>query len=256
MGGVGDELAPLLLGLLELLGQIVELAAKDRQLIVSAHLDLVGIIALPDDAHGGHDPAQPPGEGTGSDDCKEDDHQIQDDGDGQDAVLQAPDQLSLIGVIFQYVGTAGQTVVDQDGRSGPGDHDTVVIIDGDDIVAPQRLDHLRKQAGTPGIGAVLVVVEHPAGIIGDDQTGGLQIAQGVHGGPGGIGVEDLLAACGGGEEEDLVHHGGVLAPVEKLLAGPGAIDVQKQHHEKGQGDIHRRIALLIAAVAQFALLTF
>ena len=76
-----------------------------------------------------------------------------------------------------------------------------------------------------------------------------------HGGPGGIGVEDLLAACGGGEEEDLVHHGGVLAPVEKLLAGPGAIDVQKQHHEKGQGDIHRRIAHLIAAVAQFALLT-
>ena len=55
MGRVGDKAASLLLGGLQTLRQFVKFVAQNGQLIVAAHVDLVGVVALPDDPHGSHD---------------------------------------------------------------------------------------------------------------------------------------------------------------------------------------------------------
>ena len=128
------------------------------------------------------------------------------------------------------------------------------MIDGDDIVAPESLDHLRKQAVPDRVRRR--VVYDASGIISDEDSGGFDIVQGVDGGMGGVGVQDLLLAHGGGKKQHLIEQGGVLAPVDELAAGLGAVDVQKQQHEKGQQDIDHGIAQLTAAIAQSALFIF
>ena len=93
-------------------------------------------------------------------------------------------------------------------------------------------------------------------VVGDEEAGDLLASKLSDGGGGSVGVQDLQFTDGGGDQEDLVHHGGVLASIEDLLAGLGAVDVQKQQHEEGQHDVDHRVAHLIAAVAQRALFTF
>ena len=61
-GVFGNEAASLLLGCLKTFRQIIEFVAKDRQLVVAAHIDFVGIISLLNDAHGVHNAVQTPGE--------------------------------------------------------------------------------------------------------------------------------------------------------------------------------------------------
>ena len=53
---IGDEPTALLLGILELFRQLVEFVSQDGQLIVASQVYLVGVVALPDNPHGGHDP--------------------------------------------------------------------------------------------------------------------------------------------------------------------------------------------------------
>ena len=250
MGGIGDELPAHLLRLAEPVRQVVELLGQDRQLVVTAEQDLVGVVTLPDDPDGGHDLPQAAGKDVGIDDAERGDDADEDHRDGQNVHLQIVDELSLVRVVFQNVGTAGELAVAEDGCRSPGGHDTVPIVDGDDIVAPEGLDHFGEEAVldvVPG-----GVIEGPARIVGDHQPGGLQIAQSPHGGTGRVCVQDLLLTQGRGDMEELVHHGRVLAAVEELLAGPGAVEVQKQHDDHGQRDVDHRIAQLVAAVAQFA----
>ena len=87
MGGVGYKLALELLGLPELVRQVVELPTQHRKLIVATHFDLVSIVALPNDAHGSHDPAQASCEGLGTEEGEYNHHQDQQPGDGQDIIL-------------------------------------------------------------------------------------------------------------------------------------------------------------------------
>ena len=138
----------------------------------------------------------------------------------------------------------------QDRGGGPGDHHAVLIVDGDDIVAPEGLDNLGKQADLIAAVGALGVVDQTAGIIGDQKPGHLQVAQGRDGRPGGSGVEHLLLTDGAADQEDLVHHGIVLAPVKDLLTGFGGVEIQKQQHQEGQHHIDRSKADLIAAIAQ------
>ena len=252
MGGIGDELPPLLLGLAELIRQVIEFIAQGGQLIVAAHFDLVGVVALPDDAHGLHDPAEPHREDLAENDGKHNDHGDQQHRHGQNVVLQHPDQLSLLGIVFQNIRTACQGVAAEDGGGGAADHHAVVVVDGDDIVAQQGLYHLRKQAKLVTGHGAQGVIYHPSGGIRDDEPGNIQIAQGINGGGCGVGVQNLLLAHSGADQKDLVHQRGVLAAVEDGLAGIGGIIVQQYQHDEGQNHIDRRISELIAAVEQLS----
>ena len=70
VGGVGDKLTALALRGLQPLRQVVEFLPQHGQLVAAAHVHLVGIIPLPDHAHGGHDPVQTTGKGVGKGDGK------------------------------------------------------------------------------------------------------------------------------------------------------------------------------------------
>ena len=197
MGRVGYKPAALLLGGLEPVCQVVEFVAEDSQLIAAAHVYLVRIVALLNDAHGIHDPAHPAGEGAGKGNGEQQHNDLQDQGDPQDRILQGQDQVALYGIVFHHVYAADHGAEIQDRGSHMGLHGAVLILPGENILALNAPDDLREQTVlSHGKGGA--VVKDQTAAVGDDDTLGILdivlIVQNVHlpdGGGDGIGIEDL-----------------------------------------------------------------
>lgn len=133
-GGVGNELTALALGGLQPLCQVVEFLAQNGQLIAAAHVHLVGVIPLPDDAHGGHDPVQTPGEGVGKGHGEGCDDNLQHQRDAKQGLLERFDQCALRGIVLRHVYAAHHGAIVDDGGRRAGVGNAVVVRPCKDVV--------------------------------------------------------------------------------------------------------------------------
>ena len=76
---------------LQTLRQIVDLLSQEGQLIMAGKRDLVGIIALLDNAHGVGNLTQAAGETDGINNGEQQYHDFQDHGNGKNVVFQGAD---------------------------------------------------------------------------------------------------------------------------------------------------------------------
>ena len=103
MGCIGNEPMTFLLRCLQTFRQIIEFITEEGQLIVARQIDLMGIVALLNNAHGMGDFAQAAGETDGINNGEQQYHDLQDHGDGKNVVFQGADQLSLLRIIFHDI---------------------------------------------------------------------------------------------------------------------------------------------------------
>ena len=248
MGGVGDKPAALLLRGLKPLGQFVELVAQNGQLVIAAHVYFVGVVALPDDAHGCHDPVQTPGEGVGKGRGEDHNDQFQQEGDAQNRALQRLDQPTLGGVVVGHVHAAHNGAVVVHRRGGPGVNGPVPVAPGADVISVQRREDFReKSVGTHGSGTA--VVQGAARLVRHQQPGHLQAFNlPDHRGDGG-GIHNLQGGNLVRGQQAFFNHAGLLALVEQVLAGDGAVDIQNQQHHKGDDHIGHGVAVLRLSIA-------
>ena len=192
--------------------------AQEGQLVGAGQGDPVGVIALLDDAHGGHDLPQPLGEPQGENAGEDDQQHFQDQSDAENGGLQIVDQGALGGVVFHHIHAAHGDAVAHHRGGGPGLDHAVMVFAGEIIVARHSFQNFRQQ-GVAALGGAGRVVEHQTRLVRDHGPGdghALQIAQGgLHRG----GVHDF-------QRHDLIHrqqafffHGRFLALVEQGLTG-------------------------------------
>ena len=255
MGSVGNELTALALGGLQPFRQVVEFLPQHGQLVAAAHVHLVGIIPLPDNAHGGHDPVQTSGKGVGKGDGKGGDDDFQHQGDAKQGLLQGFDQRALGGIVLRHVYAAHHGAIVDDGGRRPGVGDAVVVRPGKDVVPlrglfadGERLQNLRKQdIGTHGSAAA--VVQRRTAVVGDHKPRDLQAFQLVDDAGDGGAVQHLQSGNFVGGQQTFFNHGGFLALVEQLMADAGAVDIQKNQHHQRDRHIGHGIPELGVAVA-------
>ena len=234
MGGVGHKPPPLLLGDLQAAGELVELIGQLGQLVVPGQGDAVGVLPCP---HGADAPQQgphPPGEGGGKGPKEHQPRQAHHRGDQPEVALELHQQSPLAAVLLVEVHRPHHLVAVHH-RGGPTAVEHPVLVPaGEGVVALQGGDNL-PQEEVLSYGRILPgVVEHQAGLVGDDKALNLQVLQ-LGDGLGHRLTGELVGGNQGvGHQSGLVCHGGLLRAEEEVLVHNHRVGIHQ--HQQGCND--------------------
>ena len=238
MGGVGDELPPGALRLLQPVHQVVELSGNLGELIVPREDGPLVIGPLPHPPYGGLKAVQPLGELVGEHRAHGQHQHRHADGDGQQVIAQCLQQGGLPGVELVDVHPADDLVAVEHRLGGGGVEGPLLVDAVHGAVAPQGLHQLVVEHVVPrGVARLPGVVEHlPVGV-GDDGSGDalrLHRREGL----GHVLLRQLLQPRHGGVEgRGAAEQVGPLGAEDQVLADQQRIGVHQQDHDEDNGDV-------------------
>ena len=247
MGGVGYELTPPLLGLMQAVGQEVEFRGQLLQLIVAVDADLVflGVVALAQIANRVHDPAHAPGINGGEKHGEGNHRQRQDQRKPQDRRLQALEQRPLCAVAYHEIYRADGHVKVHDGHAGIAFDEPAAEAAVEHVAALQRLHHRRQQKLGPRLVADAQRIEHgKARLVGDDDAVIALGPQHQHRLLRSLFGDRVQVLEGRGDHAGALHHSRFIGPEDQIAAGTGGVNIQKAQRQGCDDHVNDRVSQL------------
>ena len=251
MRRIGYKLPLRRLGLLQAVGELIELGGERCIFVVAAHLDFVAVFALADKAHGHEDLAH----ALGADDRENrracDNAAEQDPRPAQNVPLEVFDDLALLRVEVHHVHAADRRCTRHDRNRCEALQRARVIRAVEHVAPAQRLhDRLQKRILPHGVLPDGRIVEHLRLAVGDKEPADVDIAKNRNNL-----IDRLRAECvrrfkRRRNDLNFVLHRGVFGLKHQLARVARRIDIQKHQRKRRDHHIRQRISQLRAVGKQ------